>query len=421
MEEQEIWKEIPDYPSYYISSLKRVKHNENILKPIKDKVVLKNELCRGSKSINKLYRNFFIETLIPLKNESWSIIKEYNDYSISNLGRVAFRGRIIKPYYIRDTIYIKINGKNIPVKKLVYNTFIRESGNLPIYLRNKIDKCAESNLYTALDIYTVGYKSSRYEIVGIVNIDKNNIYKSIFRLKCLFCGSIKEYKLMVLIDSESNRDRRRTHRCPSCAQHVKEKKYNIGDIVHGFKLLEAPYLSRKWHVECMKCHQDMYKFKGSVLEAKREYCNDCADNYMYSPKAIHDAKICGRFSNMIRRCYKSNKEEDLRVYRHKEGAYSGDGIKICDYWLENHNNFEVWFTNERSKFTNYLDKLHVDRIDPNGDYAPWNCQLLYAWDNAKKSKQDIIRYPSSGLMYKINKVSYLRKKKNFERSIKHEL
>lgn len=78
-----------------------------------------------------------------------------------------------------------------------------------------------------------------------------------------------------------------------------------------------------------------------------------------------------RLAGMKRRCYNPNSSRWSR--------YGGRGIKICEEWRNNLNAFVEW------AISNGFDpKLEIDRIDPNGDYCPSNCQWITRSENVRR-------------------------------------
>lgn len=87
---------------------------------------------------------------------------------------------------------------------------------------------------------------------------------------------------------------------------------------------------------------------------------------------------------MIRRCY----EPKSSAYP----EYGGRGIYVCIEWrystpennYEGLRNFYNW-----SMSTGYRDGLSLDRKDPNGPYAPWNCRWVNNYIQSNNKRDNI--------------------------------
>lgn len=77
-----------------------------------------------------------------------------------------------------------------------------------------------------------------------------------------------------------------------------------------------------------------------------------------------------KWRGMVRRCYEPN----LEAYKH----YGARGIRVCDEW-HTYEPFREW-----SRENGYSDGLTIDRIDPNGDYCPENCQWVSLLENVER-------------------------------------
>jgi hypothetical protein len=66
--------------------------------------------------------------------------------------------------------------------------------------------------------------------------------------------------------------------------------------------------------------------------------------------------------------------------------YGGRGIKVCSEWNE-YMTFHNWAMSH-----GYNDSLTIDRINPYSNYEPGNCQWITRSENARKIKQDELKY-----------------------------
>ena len=78
---------------------------------------------------------------------------------------------------------------------------------------------------------------------------------------------------------------------------------------------------------------------------------------------------------MKNRCYVTNNSSYKR--------YGGRGISVCVEWKDDFLAFYKWATSH-----GYIEGLSIDRIDPDGNYTPSNCQWLSRRDNTLKMLKD---------------------------------
>ena len=93
------------------------------------------------------------------------------------------------------------------------------------------------------------------------------------------------------------------------------------------------------------------------------------------------------FNSMKQRCDTKNID--------KFPSYAGKGIKICNEW-QKYTKFREW-----SLSNNYQNGLSIDRIDPNKDYCPENCQWITKIDNSKRvvgARDEIILFQQNQII-----------------------
>ena len=111
-----------------------------------------------------------------------------------------------------------------------------------------------------------------------------------------------------------------------------------------------------------------------AIEVSRKQCGLNNPNFIHGGKGTH---IHNSWRGMVARCFNP---KDTHYY-----LYGGKGITICKEW-RNFIAFKKW-ANEN----NYKDGLSIDRIDPEGNYEPSNCQWLTVSENSKKAWRDRAR------------------------------
>lgn len=106
-------------------------------------------------------------------------------------------------------------------------------------------------------------------------------------------------------------------------------------------------------------------------------------------------KLRGSIKN---RCYNAKKSDF--------NSYQGKGIKMCDDWLNNAESFYKWCL-----LNGWREGLSIDRIDPNKDYEPSNCQFITIADNTRKSYKDNPRLGEKCFMSKLIPLQVIEIKK----------
>jgi len=92
---------------------------------------------------------------------------------------------------------------------------------------------------------------------------------------------------------------------------------------------------------------------------------------MRTTHGLSKSRLYRIFHMMKRRCYKPR----CKAFP----DYGGKGVVVCRLWLSNFSSFYSWSLSQ-----GYSDDLTIDRINPYGPYAPWNCQFMTLIENIKK-------------------------------------
>ena len=158
----------------------------------------------------------------------------------------------------------------------------------------------------------------------------------------------------------------------------RKKIVHINDIINNYKILfiynESTASGHKlYDVSCCTCG---YIHKKITVQKLKMFSNDCSDhktndmlirveNIEWSFKQLKQL-----YYSLIERCYNHN----YRDYT----FYGGNGIHICEDWLNNPKNFNDWAIS-----AGYKNGLVLNRIDVSSDYTPQNCKWSTRQDVAK--------------------------------------
>lgn len=114
-----------------------------------------------------------------------------------------------------------------------------------------------------------------------------------------------------------------------------------------------------------------------VLDIRRG--NKGEKNPWFKHGLTRNSGVWESFHHMKGRCYRP-KDKSFRTY----GAI---GIAICRIWRNDIERFYKWAMDN-----GYQEGLEIDRINPRGPYAPWNCQFISGNDNKQKMHDQKGRY-----------------------------
>lgn len=144
---------------------------------------------------------------------------------------------------------------------------------------------------------------------------------------------------------------------------MRKSKY-IGQVINGLEILDISkennnnVVRHYFIVKCVKCGEISKKDRFTMCKGQSR----CKCSYVNEPHIEKGhTRLYNAWCNMKSRCYNEN--------HHRYRIYGARGIKVCDEWVNNYNNFYKWAIEN-----GYRDNLTIDRIDVNGNYEPSNCR-----------------------------------------------
>lgn len=139
----------------------------------------------------------------------------------------------------------------------------------------------------------------------------------------------------------------------------------------------------KWLCSCI-CGMTTMASGTDLIKGKVRSCGCLHDELIKERATKHGytgkERLYTIWQAMKQRCYYNKAQH--------RANYSMKGITVCDEWKDNYLAFRAWAYAhgyyEQSKDTPHKDMLSIDRINPNGNYCPENCQWISCDENLKK-------------------------------------
>lgn len=134
----------------------------------------------------------------------------------------------------------------------------------------------------------------------------------------------------------------------------------------------------KWLCQC-KCGNMTHTCSAKLVSGETRSCGCLGLENATNAKLKHgDAtyrrrqRLYGIRCTMRRRCM----DPHVDAWKY----YGVKGIKVCEEWAHDYAVFKAW-----ALANGYQAGLTIDRIDPDGDYCPENCQWITAFENSSKA------------------------------------
>ena len=146
------------------------------------------------------------------------------------------------------------------------------------------------------------------------------------------------------------------------------QKYGRLTII-GFERKHPPLRGWDWIVKC-DCGNMKQVSPTDVRSGKTKSCGCyhdevCRERAVKFEHSVYEYKrLYSIYNGIKKRCYNSHE------VRYKD--YGGRGIRMCDEWLDSSTGFDKFVDWALSH--GYREDLSIDRINPDGNYCPENCQ-----------------------------------------------
>jgi hypothetical protein len=148
-----------------------------------------------------------------------------------------------------------------------------------------------------------------------------------------------------------------------------------------WKIIKFIY-SKKYIARCL-CGFEKEVWIDNVISGKSKQCHSCyglekKKNTNFLTHGFSKEKLYNVWCGIKRRCY--NKKQESYIH------YGAKGITMCNEWRDSYEVFREFALN-----SGYKEGLEIDRINPEGNYEPSNCQFITKTENIKRATIGIAR------------------------------
>lgn len=148
--------------------------------------------------------------------------------------------------------------------------------------------------------------------------------------------------------------------------------------INGFKIIQDLGYSngsRRAICICKVCQKE-YEVDPNKLKY-RKHCGCIVRGTKVSSYHKTHKRLVLIFRHMMSRCYRKTNQDYYN--------YGARGIKVCDEWKLNSDNFCEWSLNN-----GYKDNLSIDRVDSNGNYEPDNCRWANEETQGRNTSRNVL-------------------------------
>lgn len=160
--------------------------------------------------------------------------------------------------------------------------------------------------------------------------------------------------------------------------------YNINQKIGRWEIISLPYEK----LSTNQCHNYIcYLCRCECGTVKSVYKYNLDKNSSLSCGCLHKEVVTfhGQWKTKLYHVWSSMKSRCLNKNKSGFKDYGNRGICVCEEWNKNFMSFYNW-----SKANGYKEKLHLDRINNDGDYEPNNCRWADNKTNAQNKRSNIV-------------------------------